>query len=187
MGPGAGKNFTLEDCRTTMVTGYGGTHGGQGGRSCYPSLSDPGFTLQHAQPYGDFRMPRSYGSGGGPGWSPTKVGDEVGPGGAGGGIMDLTMASLMVGKADAVTANGANAPWGDATRAYGGGGSGGSVLLHAARVYGPGSVTCNGGGGRSNSYHGKTQQMHATMAPSTLTRRGCCDFLLQLEEVAEAV
>ena len=143
-GPGAGSGWY--DYRS----GVGGGYGGEGS----PSVSYP--STQGAA-YGSCKYPRLKGSGGG-------VGENRGAyqaGGAGGGTIELNVTGMLI-VDGAIRSNGADGDngglfgsgesgCGDSSKPIyaGGGGSGGSVLIHSPSVQGVGTIEAMGGQGGS--------------------------------------
>jgi hypothetical protein len=125
--------------------GYG-TPGSPGGKA-YPDATS---SAEGGGTYGDSSLSTLYpGSGGGCSeLNPSSFGPAVG--GAGGGIIHITSASIIVtGSISANGAGGKTSPT-EGTQTYnigGGGGSGGSVLLVAGSLTGSGNVTVSGGAG----------------------------------------
>jgi hypothetical protein len=120
-GCGFPAGYTQGDTNAGGATSFaGGSYGGFGGISGSEANNNV---------YGDYHNPIDPGSGAGPGDS----------GGAGGGLVQITVGSLQVD--GAILANGGS------SSAGGGGGSGGSVLLNAGSVSGAGMIEANGGAG----------------------------------------
>ena len=118
-------------------------------------------TMDVGAVYGDLLRPAASGSGGGSG----KYGSKLTLGGAGGGIINLTLTGeLSLGSGASIAANGspgnAGTPQsgrGGTTQPLsgGGGGFGGSVLVVSASVSGSGRIEATGGNGgaRARHYH----------------------------------
>ena len=124
-GPSPGSGGTsLTNWPYSYHAGGGGGYGGYGGES---SSQAPGGTC-----YGSISGPSLAGSGGGAG---------SGPGGPGGGVVNLVAHGIM--RIDGlVSADGA-----DGLNPQSGGGSGGSVWLSGQSVLGSGVISANGGSG----------------------------------------
>jgi hypothetical protein len=116
-GPGAGV--------TTAYSGGGGAYGGNGGAA------------EGGTAYGSVTNPVHPGSGGG--WA--SYWNQ--PGGAGGGLIQLTAATIALN--GTISANGADAG--------AGGGSGGTIAIHCRSISGTGSLSANGGN-NSGGYGG---------------------------------
>ncbi|HWY74373.1 MAG TPA: hypothetical protein VN281_02085, partial [Verrucomicrobiae bacterium] len=121
-GPGAGH--TVQSIYGPV--GSGGGHGGIGG-------SAPGIAGGPA--YDSDMSASSPGSGGGSAY-------QSNPGGAGGGIVNITVQNGTLQVDGTISANG-TAPFDEGS----GGGSGGSIVLTAKLVGGSGSISANGGAG----------------------------------------
>ena len=118
-------------------------------------------TMDVGAVYGDLLRPATSGSGGGRG----KYGSRTTLGGAGGGVINLTLTGeLSLGSGASIAANGSpgnagtrQTGGGGTTRPLsgGGGGSGGSVLVVSASVSGSGRIEATGGNGgaRANHYY----------------------------------
>ncbi|HMN96054.1 MAG TPA: hypothetical protein PKC43_01530 [Phycisphaerales bacterium] len=119
-GPGAG----MSACDRPS----GGGHGGAGGNGSGGAVG--------GSTYGDFAQPTTMGSGGG-----TDTCGTVTPGGAGGGVIRLSLAGTLT-VDGSITANGNNLPANQAA-----GGAGGSLWIECAGVFGSGTITANGGNG----------------------------------------
>ena len=172
---GGGGGGSCADCG-----GAGGGYGTPGSPGTKPS--DNGELEQGGNTYGDSSLSTLYvGSGGGSsGVSQCDHGCPYGAGGAGGGIIQITAASVSV--TGLVSTNGANGesapqtPNGNPFVGYhgGGGGSGGSILLTAGTFSGSSNVIARGGrGGSANPNHGLLVPAApaATAASALFTRR----------------
>jgi len=122
---------TTVDGETPAEAKAGGSHGGAGYGGKLDTywvggrLSDPGTT------YGSVRYPTAPGSAGG-----GRTYDGI-AGSSGGGVVRIDAASAAVHLAGSVTANGAEG--------RGAGGAGGSILVTAATLRGPGEIGADGG------------------------------------------
>ena len=126
-GPGAGGSSVL-------IAGSGGGHGGGGGTGSANATA--GAT------YDDPLSPRQFGSGGGNGYSCL--------GGAGGGIVKLSVGGTLWLNGATLAAEGASGSGG----AWGGAGGGGTVVLSVSRLAGFGIISANGGAAASKGTGG---------------------------------
>lgn len=147
-GPGGfdgGRGALRQDASGSFVGSPGQGPGG-GGPGTNPAVTSPenlrdGLDGRHADAYGNaFLQPLSGGSGGGGGSSSATVNGGNG-GGGGGAIMISSSRDILVN--GVIRANGGGRQWSGASQ--GGRGSGGSVLLRADRITGPGSIEAYGG------------------------------------------
>ena len=129
LGPGAGGQG--------LWSSGGGGYGGYGGADGYP---DTQWTTYGGSPYGSITEPFDLGSGGG---HPT---DWTGTGGAGGGLVRLTVGNIL-------TLNGTINADGLDGIPRGGGGSGGSVYVKTGHFAGSGTISSNGGDWSPDHYY----------------------------------
>ena len=160
MGSGATINATGQGYATHSGTGagpdeastaggWGGTHGGHGGKGDYSQQTSA------ANAYGSYETPSMAGSGGGRGIFRYSTSKYYNNGGAGGGVISITVAGTMqLASGATIQANGHQGEQGiysTSTRADysgGGGGAGGSVLIRASSVLGSGgTISARGGQG----------------------------------------
>lgn len=119
-GSGAGRTVSIYPYNI----GSGGGHGGYGGTGSS--------NVWGGGSYGSITSPTTFGSGGGAG---------MGTGGAGGGVIHLTVGNIV--RVDGmITANGDRA-----TNSRSGGGSGGSIYISTTSLSGNGVISANGGSG----------------------------------------
>ena len=170
-GPGAGPPSTPGLGDTSIVSGTGGAHGGNGGMT-YHNVDASNPRTMGGTSYGSASNPRHFGSGGGRGFAYNQPGNVVGQGGTGGGTIIITARQdLVVWLTEAISSSG------DMTASCTGcgGGAGGSVLLRADRafVHSDRGVQANGacgtyagcgGGGRVAVY---TQHLEGIVSVST--------------------
>jgi uncharacterized repeat protein (TIGR01451 family) len=143
------QSVTIDPCCSISATGAGypgeqgpgigglysghGTGAGYGGRG--GSRNDSGGII-----YGSELFPSDLGSGGG------NSNASINISGAGGGAVRLDVDSLTVN--GFITADGTDGIFASGVNLYGGGGSGGSVLINAKTIAGSGVIRTNGGYGR---------------------------------------
>jgi len=142
-GPGAGVAGTTVPAGSYSGGGGGGSFGGTGGRGGGSSAGNGGPT------YGiDTLVPLFGGSGGGNGASESTI--DGGPGGPGGGALQIsTAAAILI--SGTIEAGGCGGLRGENGTGGGGGGSGGSILLEslALTIQAGAIIASNGGGGGS--------------------------------------
>ena len=129
-GPGAGKIVG----GTSGYIGGGGGYGGYGAAGAIPTSSS--LPAYGGTTYGSLIAPTDFGSGGGS--------STVTPlGGAGGGVIRLTVTGVLQVDGRISAAGGAG------VNASGGGGSGGTISLTVGTISGSGVINANGGMGNS--------------------------------------
>lgn len=141
-GFGVGANSGFEAAQGTAVAPVGGV------RRAAPELLNPGLLTQGNA------TGLSGGSGGGAGSS---AGSNSGAGGGGGGIVVLAAATVTVGGAGAIKANGGSGGTGGATGIGGGGGGGGGAIHVVCGSYSnSGTVQAAAGAGGASGGGGAT-------------------------------
>ena len=140
MGPGIGEPTRNNDAGNGLIHGAGGGHGGEGSMSyCQGSAAIP--VSMGGPAYGSAALPTTFGSGGRSGFCHNCIDQVGGRGGYGGGLVKVVTAdSVKVIGTHSIQASGERGI--NVGSSYGGGGAGGSIQVHTARLIGWGTMRC---------------------------------------------
>ncbi|MFT3683609.1 MAG: hypothetical protein QM783_01575 [Phycisphaerales bacterium] len=158
-GGGSVGQFVFTGLQGNGVGGGSTANGGQvGGQAGWPG-SFGSVSLGGGQLYGNLCVRLEGGSGGGGGGA--HISASGAGGGAGGGAIEFGAVGLLDLRGSTINVDGGNGGAAAAPAGRGGGGSGGGVLMHAATVYTPQSITARGGVGSWRAGGGRVALLSA--------------------------